>query len=129
VTYKEQRAKAIANLGGKCVECGATEDLEIDHIEAGSRRAAALTNSRPTLKAVNDAARGETYGLQLLCHSHHQAKTTIDRKKVTTSTDEVNAALNLAAKAIGHAMTGDFEKFVDQAAEACRSRHPSHLAA
>ena len=101
MTYSEKRVQAIANLGGKCVQCGTSEHLEIDHIEAGSRRAAALTNSRPTVKAVNAAARGETEGLQLLCRSHHRAKTTIDTKKVANTTDEVTAALNLAAKAIG----------------------------
>jgi 5-methylcytosine-specific restriction endonuclease McrA len=30
--YEERMALAIAMLGGQCVECGAGEDLQIDHI-------------------------------------------------------------------------------------------------
>jgi 5-methylcytosine-specific restriction endonuclease McrA len=34
---KRARLKLIALLGGMCVNCGATEDLEIDHIDASKK--------------------------------------------------------------------------------------------
>lgn len=31
--YRRERARLIAALGGKCVECGTTEELEFDHLK------------------------------------------------------------------------------------------------
>ena len=31
--YRERRAYSIAKLGGKCVRCGATKNLQLDHID------------------------------------------------------------------------------------------------
>lgn len=37
--YRDQRrADAIELLGGRCVDCGSTEDLEFDHIDRSEKR-------------------------------------------------------------------------------------------
>lgn len=35
--YKRRKAKIISYLGGKCVECGKTHSLEIDHIDPSTK--------------------------------------------------------------------------------------------
>lgn len=35
--YAARRAKALEMLGGKCVKCEATEDLELDHIDPATK--------------------------------------------------------------------------------------------
>lgn len=32
-TYKKRHAELIEKLGGKCVECAATDRLEVDHVD------------------------------------------------------------------------------------------------
>jgi 5-methylcytosine-specific restriction endonuclease McrA len=71
----ERRAKAVQQLGGKCVRCGSTENLEFDHIVAGSyeqrsngRHAMMWTFSEKRLQE-------ELKKCQLLCHDCHLAKT------------------------------------------------------
>lgn len=36
--YAAQRAKAVAYLGGKCVDCGSSEQLQIDHIDRKQKK-------------------------------------------------------------------------------------------
>lgn len=68
---KSRRDKLISLLGGKCVDCGATENLEFDHLD-------------PKLKnfEIADAKDGpenilveEAKKCQLLCRPCHQKKT------------------------------------------------------
>lgn len=35
--YHERRKQAIQALGGKCIDCGTTENLELDHIERSTK--------------------------------------------------------------------------------------------
>jgi hypothetical protein len=67
-----RRAQAIEQLGGKCVICGSTEDLEFDHIDASTVdhrvRGSMWTVSEERLQA-------ELAKCQLLCHKCHREKT------------------------------------------------------
>ena len=72
VRYVKRRTMFIAELGGKCILCGSTENLEFDHID-------------PTQKAFNigkwianrkeEDIRAELKKCQLLCASCHKRKT------------------------------------------------------
>ena len=68
--YAARRAEAIDILGGECVECGTTDNLEFDHID-------------PTTKSFS-IGRGSSFSderwyaelekCQILCHEHHVIK-------------------------------------------------------
>lgn len=73
--YKRRRAKIIAYLGGKCVRCGSTSELEIDHkdhtkkaFDISKNFAIAWTRLVPELDKC-----------QLLCNAHHLDKTAVDQ--------------------------------------------------
>jgi 5-methylcytosine-specific restriction endonuclease McrA len=36
--YERRRSEAVASLGGKCVVCGTTDRLELDHINPSLER-------------------------------------------------------------------------------------------
>lgn len=36
--YRQRRQDAIKSLGGKCVDCGTTENLEFDHEDASTKK-------------------------------------------------------------------------------------------
>lgn len=68
--YKKRRSEAIDKLGGKCVVCGTTQDLEFDHIEPHTKeitiaRASSFSESR---------WQAEIAKCQLLCHTCHVEK-------------------------------------------------------
>ncbi len=72
--YHRQRAQVVAALGGSCVRCGSTDQLELDHkdpslkeLEYGKRFSAA----RP--KWDSEVAKA-----QLLCKPCHQEKTAVE---------------------------------------------------
>jgi hypothetical protein len=68
--YHRRRAMAIALLGGKCVECGTTENLELDHIDPASK------TFNVGSRTVSEARYLEELKLcQLLCTHHHKIKT------------------------------------------------------
>lgn len=68
--YHTRRAEAVALLGGKCVECHATEGLEIDHIDRNVK-----TFSVGKLwSCPRDRYLSELKLCQLLCHEHHKIK-------------------------------------------------------
>ncbi len=70
--YHARRTAALAQLGGKCVKCGADDDLHIDHIDPASKTAHIRDlfhgGSQERLEA-------ELALCQLLCRSCHGAKT------------------------------------------------------
>jgi hypothetical protein len=57
-------------LGGKCVRCGRTDNLEVDHID---RTKKSFNISRNM--TLNDEVRAELDKCQLLCADHHHEKT------------------------------------------------------
>jgi hypothetical protein len=70
-----RRAQLIEMLGGVCVRCGTTEDLQFDHIDPKTKRFAVCSDlSRPWNELVDEVLR-----TQLLCCSCHQAKGVEDR--------------------------------------------------
>ena len=58
------RKIAVELLGGKCVKCDTTENLEIDHILSVQRGGKDIANN-----------------CQLLCKKHHQLKTIKENRK------------------------------------------------
>lgn len=69
--YQKWRAYAIEKLGGKCVICGATTDLQIDHIYRADKNFA-VSQWWSSSRAKMDA---ELAKCQLLCRDCHKAKT------------------------------------------------------
>lgn len=71
---ERRRQLALDTLGGKCVVCGTTENLEFDHVER-STKIAAITDmiSAPIEKFLAEVAK-----CQLLCHYHHVEKSKTD---------------------------------------------------
>jgi hypothetical protein len=65
----ERREKGIAYLGGKCVKCGSTEDLNIDHKERAHKVSHTIWSWSWERQKV------ELDKCQLLCVTHHQEKT------------------------------------------------------
>lgn len=68
--YYQKRRQAIFDyLGNKCVVCGATEDLEVDHIDPNKKS----FNITSKMSVKNNKA--ELDKCQLLCKKHHLEKT------------------------------------------------------
>lgn len=78
-TIKEKKAKKkaflIEMLGGKCVGCGATENLQFDHID---RKQKSFTIGKMLGYSLEDKLIPEAKKCQLLCKFCHQIKTTIN---------------------------------------------------
>jgi hypothetical protein len=79
IRYRNFRVKALEFLGGKCVECGTTNCLEIDHVDPETKscepaRLASLTWE----KAV-----AELKKCQLLCDRHHNVKSIRERGQLS----------------------------------------------
>lgn len=69
--WLQRRKELIALLGGKCVQCGATENLEFDHIDPATKSFS--IGSRTT--ASKERMMAEIKKCQLLCHACHEKKT------------------------------------------------------
>jgi hypothetical protein len=67
--YAARRAKGIESLGGKCVQCGTTEDLEIDHIDPATKVSHRIFSWSWARIEI------ELKKCQLLCMPHHLDKT------------------------------------------------------
>lgn len=68
--YHKRRAEFVDMLGGRCVVCGTTENLEFDHIDPATK---AFPIGR-LLNVSKQAALDELEKCQLLCKSHHIVK-------------------------------------------------------
>lgn len=74
--YESQRQTFYTMLGGKCVVCGTTEDLQIDHIDWVYKSfAVGALWPKKNLPAVYK----ELKKCQLLCELHHIQKTKSDK--------------------------------------------------
>lgn len=73
--YHERRAVVVEMLGGQCVECGSTDDLELDHADATAKSydLCKILSASPWDKIMFELPK-----IQLLCAQHHRAKTTQD---------------------------------------------------
>ena len=73
--WKKRRAKAEARLGGKCIVCGSTEELEFDHIDPSTK-----TTTIGRASSMNDEKFWkEVDKCQLLCVVHHRSKTSSEQ--------------------------------------------------
>ena len=70
-----RRARLIEMLGGECVRCGATEDLEFDHVDPSTKVFAVCAG----LSRAWDVLVEEASKTQLLCKPCHMAKGAEDR--------------------------------------------------
>lgn len=68
--YLQRRSEAIVMLGGECVQCQSTENLEFDHID---RTTKSFSIGKILLGKV-DRYLVELKKCQLLCKSCHRAK-------------------------------------------------------
>lgn len=68
--WKNRRAKAIEQLGGCCVRCNSTENLEFDHIDASEKSFSVSKFS----SASEQKWQEEIKKCQLLCSSCHVIK-------------------------------------------------------
>lgn len=76
--YHRRKAAAREQLGGACAVCGATDELEVDHIDW-------RTKSFPVSKmwSVSEARfQAELAKCQLLCRVHHKDKTRKDLREI-----------------------------------------------
>ena len=73
--YHRRRAEAVEKLGRKCVQCGSTEDLHLDHIDPSTKTfdiGAIGTHSETKWQT-------ELAKCQLLCKPHHQIKSVLEQ--------------------------------------------------
>jgi len=68
---KEQRQKMIEHLGGKCLGCGSTKDLQFDHIDRKEK----VENVSKLLGHSDERVLLEVNKCQLLCSECHNIKT------------------------------------------------------
>lgn len=69
--YHSRRTEAIAILGGSCVRCGTTEDLQIDHIDPRTK----TMDIGHLWSIAKSRYLKELQLCQLLCVAHHREKT------------------------------------------------------
>ncbi len=73
--YHRRRTDALDLLGGRCVRCGETADLQIDHIDPATK---SIEISK--LWGVSkDRFWAEIEKCQILCRLHHTEKTTSEQ--------------------------------------------------
>lgn len=73
--WTKRRAFAVESLGGECVVCGTTDELEFDHIDPDTKiMSIAKASSRSETFFWEEAGK-----CQLLCKPHHKEKTKQDR--------------------------------------------------
>jgi len=73
--YRRLRNEAITFLGGKCVKCGSTEKLELDHINKDDKE----IEVSKMLSVSLDRFWKEVKKCQLLCKGCHLDKTIVER--------------------------------------------------
>lgn len=69
--YHKRREEAKRILGGKCIVCGTTENLEFDHIKAKDKS----FGISKLWSVSKEAFEIELSKCQLLCQEHHKVKT------------------------------------------------------
>jgi len=91
---RRNRYKQI--LGGICVQCGATEDLEFDHKDPKTKTVRYLWNQS------NEFLDAEMALLQLLCPTCHQAKTSTEKAWLKYPLSEKALAARFKKKELIH---------------------------
>ena len=83
--YRERiRAELARHLGEKCVECGATEGLQLDHIDPSTKSERLKGRPGKHGGSIVDLPKSEMWAevvfCQLLCTEHHREKTNRERR-------------------------------------------------
>lgn len=78
--YKKRRQAIIDYLGGRCVVCGTTQDLQVDHKDPSDKS----FNISKKMSVKNNKA--ELDKCQLLCATHHYEKTSEENSGYTHGT-------------------------------------------
>lgn len=73
--YQLWRQKQIDKLGGKCVICSSTEELEFDHIDRETKEFDIGKGWALSQEIVDK----ELAKCQLLCNTHHTEKSVLER--------------------------------------------------
>lgn len=77
IRRQERRKFLVEHLGGKCVGCGITENLQFDHID----RTQKLFSISKKLDYSLEKLLPEVEKCQLLCYECHELKSTINHDK------------------------------------------------
>lgn len=77
--YFEKREKALAYLGGQCVECGEVDELVFDHIDPDTKEYSIAKIMCHRWEKV----RAELDKCQLLCKDCNKVKTSGDLRMLT----------------------------------------------
>lgn len=86
--YRRLMHEAIISLGGRCVRCGAGEDLDIDHVENAEK----VCNASMLARGPSKKFWEEIKKCQLLCKKCHQEKTLVERGQKRNKGVHGNAA-------------------------------------
>lgn len=78
--YYRRKAIAIRVLGGECVKCGATKELEFDHIDPDTKISSI---GKMLASASYEKLNSELKKCQLLCKKHHHEKTKSEYAELT----------------------------------------------
>lgn len=73
--YLKRRTEIIERLGGRCSECGTTDDLHIDHIDHTKKT---VNLNRRLAGIASWKLEEETRKCQLLCREHHEQKSLVE---------------------------------------------------
>lgn len=79
----KRRQRMIDYLGGHCVICGTTENLEFDHVDRDKKS----FNIQKNMTLSNPDVRAELDKCQLLCNEHHREKTARENSGFKHGTD------------------------------------------
>jgi len=111
--FRQKRIEiAKQKLGGKCVVCGSTENLEFDHIKRD--RKYTITQA---VSLSQERLDEELKKCQLLCHECHMNKTVAERNRLRVTPE------NMLKRKHGNLTTYR----IGCRCEECRSRHALYL--
>jgi len=80
ISYRKTREKILEHLGNKCVKCGATEKLEINHKNLADTELRRLSNKNNNCKPGLNAIRNNEVDVELLCRDCHHKWSCAQRK-------------------------------------------------
>lgn len=89
--YSKKRALILIDLGGKCVVCGTTQDLEIDHINKDLKT---FDLSKRLSGAPEKVIQEELKNCQLLCKSCHNQKSLKDSNRQEIKAKNIHGTLS-----------------------------------
>ena len=95
--YRDRREAAVAYLGGACVSCGTTEDLEFDHVDPATKTRE-MARCFGDLSAANLAV--EVAKCQLLCKPCHITKSQSGREYDAPQKGERNGRAKVTAEQV-----------------------------